>query len=126
MKSVVLAVFGIMLVACGTAADEVVLDDLRVNDMTSIEMVQGVTTPSVKGTFSAHADNGLAALIVSLSEVKYEQRFPFPNTAVNSLKNEPFILGVPGLPKGPHQFGFRLADAKGKESASMTRTVTVP
>jgi hypothetical protein len=105
-------------------ADEVTIDDLQVTDKTSIETIGGLTVPAIKGTFSAHAASNLTNAIVSIPEFNFEQKIQLPGNA-RSITRTPFILGFADLPEGPHTIGFRVVDAKGKESKVLVRTVLV-
>jgi hypothetical protein len=108
------------------AAGGPVIDNLDVPATTTPMTLQGQTGPGVVITLTAHDDDsGLTALHVVFVETKADHPITLPN-APTSVTDQKIELVIPGAPSGAHEVTFHLEDAKGRSSAPVTHTITVP
>ena len=103
-----------------------VIDSLDVPATTTPMTLQGQTGPGVVLTLTAHDDDsGLASLHVVFVETSADHAITIPN-APTTVTGQKIELVIPGAPSGAHAVTFHLVDAKGRSSASVTHTITVP
>lgn len=117
------------LTACSSSTDEgdgPVIDTLTVPSTTSEMTAAGVTGQGVLVTVTAHDDDaGISALHVVFTENQLDQAIDIP-TAPTTLNAQQFALILQAAPKGAHPVELRLVDAKGRSSAVVKQTITVP
>ena len=117
------------LTACGSSSDEgsgPIIDTLIVPSTTSEMTAAGVTGQGVLVTVTAHDDDaGISSLHIRFTENQLEQAINIPN-APTTLNAQQFELILQSAPKGPHPVELHLVDAKGRSSAIVKQTITVP
>ncbi len=121
-------VFLATVTACSSAdsGDGPVIDNLSVPATTSEMTVSGVTGQGVILTLTAHDDDsGISSLNVKFTENQLEQAINIPS-APTSLHEQQFQLLLKGAPSGAHPCEMRLVDGKGRSSAIVKQTITVP
>jgi hypothetical protein len=88
--------------------------------------VQGQSGPGVMLTLTAHDDTaGISALHVFFTELNSDHTIDIPN-APTKLTGQKIEFVILNAPKGSHAVEFHLTDAKGKTSAILDKTITVP
>lgn len=126
-----LAVTSLALVvsACSSSSQDSggpVIDALDMPATTTTMTVNGQSGPGVILTLTAHDDSaGLSALHVVFTETGADQTISIPNSPTR-LTGQKIELIVLNAPKGQHPVELHLTDAKGKASAIVDKTVTVP
>ena len=125
--SVALAlVLGACASSSGSADGGPVIDSLDVPATTTPMTLQGQTGPGVVLTLSAHDDDsGISALHFLFVETSADNAITIPN-APTKVTGQKIELVIPGAPSGAHAVTFYLVDAKGRSSASVSHTITVP
>lgn len=118
------------LAACASSHDDTpsgpVIDELDVPDTTTTLTVNGQSGPGVVITLTAHdADAGMSALHVVFAETGQDLSVTLPGSPTTVTK-QPIELVVVGAPKGAHALSLYVADVKGRNSASVSKTITVP
>jgi hypothetical protein len=108
------------------AASTPVIDSLDVPQQTSVMTVQGQSGPGVIMTLSAHDDSaGINALHIVFPELGTDHVLDIPN-APTSIVGQKIEFLVVNAPQGDHAVQFHITDAKGHQSASIDKTITVP
>lgn len=124
-----IAFTALVLTACSSSSQDAagpVIDALDVPATTSTMTVNGQSGPGVILTLTAHDDaSGLTELHVVFTETGNDQIVSIPN-APTKLTGQKIELVVLNAPKGAHAVEFHLTDAKGKTSAILDKTITVP
>ncbi len=119
-----------LLVGCSSGGDSKatgpIIDELDVPPTTHTMSLQGQSGPGVILTLTAHDDTaGIDALHIRFTEIGAERTIPIPS-APTKLTSQSIELVVLDAPKGVHAVEFHLTDAKGRSSAVVDKTITVP
>lgn len=129
-SSLMVGLLSLVLAACSSSTDDdsstPVIDNLDVPSETTEMKEQGQSGPGVVMTLSAHDDNaGIDALHIVFVESGQDHAINIPSAPTKIVDQQIKFL-VLNAPQGDHDLQFYVTNTKGRQSASVEKTITVP